>query len=199
MKIKDTTYTFAEAGTINVLSQANEELGNVPTSLAKAGDVNFTLNKLDSNQNSIHNEIANVLLEAGITPNGLTDDQLITAINSIIVSKINLSGDNATFSALADTAKENLVKLFSPDYTAGITITTNYTTLTQGWFIVVNAGNSTGTLAVYVDSILVYQFGVTAFQDKATSIFVDKGSVITWTIGNGNIQTYTFYPCKTTY
>ena len=111
------------------------------------------------------------------------------------VSKINLSGDNATFSALAATAISNIQKLITPNYSAPVSKTTTST----GWTADANGKvyafySGTSDTEFYVNGAKVGKVNGYDITGGSSFFEVFIGDVITY---NHNISECIFYPYRT--
>lgn len=83
MKRKDTTFEWAENGSINNLTKPAQEIGYIPNTQANADDVNFKLNDLDDFANDTNNELFNLLDEADIIPDENDATQVTQAVKKL--------------------------------------------------------------------------------------------------------------------
>ena len=147
------------------------------------------------------------LTDNNIGNNPTTDDTNWANLYNYISSLINdnfalIDGSNAEFNNLSTNAKDNIINLAMPDYSAGVSVSytaNTYTAPSGGYFhIWIYGGVAGGVDNIKINNIEVfYQQGsvVEGEYRSLLTFFVNKNDIITWSNAS-QVQKFIFYPLK---
>lgn len=163
---------------------AVQEAGIEQGSLIVSRLYNTMLGEVTRVLKSWNSELTKILTEAGITPSALSNEQLYTAINTLIESK-NMSTKADTDLANVTTAGKTLSNSWiSPNWSSSVTISKSvwpYTFAEYGWYVFVLQGNAYSDGSLYLNNIRIgyMQSGGTYWVDGSSGMIrVQPGDVL---------------------
>ncbi len=110
-----------------------------------------------------------------------------------IVSDLNGKAD-VDLSNTANVLSNSFFEKIMPDYSAGVSIASSYTTMSAGYVTLNTSGSPTYAL-IKVNGFIVAKRYSNSTADTVIGAFVDKGDVVEFEVSAGS-TTRTFYPLK---
>ena len=121
---------------------------------------------------------------------GLFNQSAIEQTAGITATTINGKAD-VDLRNITSQAKEDIAGFGMPDYTSGVTISSNYEAVSNG-YLRVQAYINDGTAVGYIDNIEVYRWKDDGNSHGTSFIPIAKGSIWTCSVG---FEIQEFYPC----
>lgn len=143
------------------------------------------------------NTAENLMYKSDANAEFIQKDMVLIGDNlTSTVSKINSLNVFKPLNILLESNREHIISWRAIDYTAGISIASNFTAPCAGRFIYIYTG-SPGKSTIFVNGIKIcYSSGQSGgVLDRTAICDVDKGEVITFEEA-GSTSTKTFYPLK---
>lgn len=151
---------FASAGTTSGSSPAGYTTGMIPNTLAKAEDVNMYMGISDRQLYSVCKEIANLLIESGITLDANSYTQLTKWAKEKMISAAYLTGIDATSYTSAPTQSGNTITfpsmkiIYNTDVYYGKTMSEHQITTLGAQTLSATSGWEDGVHFIYASTTL---------------------------------------------
>lgn len=179
---------------------AVQEAGIEQGSLIVSRLYNTMLGEVTRVLKSWNSELTKILTEAGITPSALSNEQLYTAINTLIQNaNLNTKAD-VDLSNINSTGKSNSCSWISPDWNSAVSISTSqmpYTFTETGWYQFVMPGQGYVTGNLFINGVLIgYQNAYAAAWTDGTCGFVRVSPGDVLTSSTSVLQVSQFLPDK---